>query len=244
LAGERSWAVEEGDCLELLQALPRESVDAVVSDPPFAFAGGISNGLSARADAQFFEHWLVDLFRQLYRVSKPEAAWFLWADWRTAPVYDAALARAAPDMHSGRYVSQVIIHDREMVGMGSPFRNQTDWIALVRGPATDFKARIPKDQPNIIRSYWYYGKHEHHPAEKDPQVARKLVEWVTDPGGLVLDPFTGSGTTGIGALAAGRRFIGMERDPAHVATARRRLEEVPTGQQVRRGIFSFGEVSG
>ena len=144
-------SIYHGDCLQVLEGLP-EVVDAIVTDPPFAFAGGISNGLSSVADSQFFEYWLSGVFRLLHAVSSPESAWLLWCDWRTASIYDRVLARAA-ERYDSRSVSQVIVHDREMVGMGSPFRNQTDWIALVRGKKTDFKERIPKNQPNIVRSY-------------------------------------------------------------------------------------------
>lgn len=50
-----------------------------------------------------------------------------------------------------------------------------------------------------------------------------LVRLVTPPGGLVLDPFTGSGTTGIAALRGGFRFLGIEQDPSYVALARARI---------------------
>lgn len=217
--------IYHGDCLRVLAGIPDGSIHSIVTDPPFTFAGGISNGFSSRADSQFFEHWLVDVFVHLYRVSRPEAAWFLWADWRSVTVYDAALQKAAPDYHNARWVSQVLIHDREMVGMGSPFRNQTDWIALVRGKKTDFGERIPNDQPNILHSYWYYGKHEHHPAEKDPVLAERLVRWLTPEGGTVLDPFMGGGATLLGAEKAGCRAIGIDREIDYCQVAARRLEK-------------------
>jgi site-specific DNA-methyltransferase (adenine-specific) len=63
---------------------------------------------------------------------------------------------------------------------------------------------------------------------------RWLVRLVTPPGGLVLDPFTGSGTTGIAALQEQRRFIGIEREPEYVALARTRIEEdMPLFQRTR-----------
>jgi site-specific DNA-methyltransferase (adenine-specific) len=54
-------------------------------------------------------------------------------------------------------------------------------------------------------------------------LARWLIRLVVPRGGFILDPFTGSGSTGVAALAEGFRFLGIELDPEHVATARRRI---------------------
>lgn len=62
-----------------------------------------------------------------------------------------------------------------------------------------------------------------HPTVKPIEVMRWLVRMVTPPGGVVLDPFAGSGTTGIAAALEGFRFIGIESEPEYVAIARARL---------------------
>jgi site-specific DNA-methyltransferase (adenine-specific) len=62
-----------------------------------------------------------------------------------------------------------------------------------------------------------------HPTVKPVALMRWLVRLGCPPEGLVLDPFAGSGSTGIGCLAEGRRFIGLEREPEYVAIARARL---------------------
>ena len=63
----------------------------------------------------------------------------------------------------------------------------------------------------------------HHPTVKPVDLMRWLVRLVTPPGGVVLDPFTGSGTTGVAARNEGFRFIGIEREAAYVEIARRRI---------------------
>lgn len=63
-----------------------------------------------------------------------------------------------------------------------------------------------------------------HPTVKPVNLMRWLVRLVTPTGGLVLDPFTGSGTTGIAAHLEGCRFLGIEREPAYVAIARARIK--------------------
>jgi DNA modification methylase len=63
----------------------------------------------------------------------------------------------------------------------------------------------------------------HHPTVKPVALMRYLCRLVTPPGGLVLDPFAGSGTTGVGALLEGFRFVGVERDESYATIARARL---------------------
>ena len=66
------------------------------------------------------------------------------------------------------------------------------------------------------------GARNHHPTVKPTDLMRYLVRLVTPPGGLVLDPFAGSGSTGKAAVLEGFRFVGIERDPEYVAIAEAR----------------------
>jgi site-specific DNA-methyltransferase (adenine-specific) len=67
--------------------------------------------------------------------------------------------------------------------------------------------------------------HGRHPTQKPLALLERVVAASAAPGDLVLDPFCGSATTGVAAVAAGCRFLGMERDPAYVDLAARRLQE-------------------
>jgi site-specific DNA-methyltransferase (adenine-specific) len=73
------------------------------------------------------------------------------------------------------------------------------------------------------------GESNRHPTVKPTALMRYLCRLITPPGGLVLDPFTGSGSTGRGAVLEGFRFIGMELDAEHVEEAKRRILEVQNG---------------
>jgi DNA modification methylase len=68
-------------------------------------------------------------------------------------------------------------------------------------------------------------RERHHPNEKPLPLVGHFITLHTLPGQLVVDPFMGGGTTGVSALQHGRKFIGMELDPAHFDTARRRIED-------------------
>ncbi|KRA74247.1 hypothetical protein ASD78_12190 [Lysobacter sp. Root667] len=69
----------------------------------------------------------------------------------------------------------------------------------------------------------------HHPTVKPTALMRWLCRLVTPPGGLILDPFTGSGSTGRGAIAEGFQFVGIELDPEYVAISEARIRAVQPG---------------
>lgn len=68
----------------------------------------------------------------------------------------------------------------------------------------------------------------HHPTVKPQKLMRYLCRMITPPGGVVLDPFMGSGSTGIAAKLEGFRFIGIEKEPEYFGIARARIERAPT----------------
>jgi DNA modification methylase len=70
-----------------------------------------------------------------------------------------------------------------------------------------------------------------HPTQKPEEVMARLAEMLSPEGATVLDPFMGSGTTGVACVQTGRNFIGIEIDPTYFAIAERRIEEAR--QQLR-----------
>jgi len=225
--------IHNSDCLEMQIAF--RPADAIVTDLPYTFAGGVSNGVTSLADSQYFYHWLKDVFGFFIKASTEESVWFLYGDWRTIALYDRCLGEIQSHQNfSNKKVSQVLIHNREMLGMGRPFRNQIEYIAFIKSQKSNLE-RIPKDVGNLINSYWYYGKHKHHPAEKDPKIMKQLIEWATDKGQTVLDPFMGSGTTLLAAKEAGRKAMGIEIETKYCETAVNRIKELHPQLNFRQG---------
>ena len=80
--------------------------------------------------------------------------------------------------------------------------------------------------------------HGKHPTQKPVALLRRIVEATSPAGGLVVDPFSGSGTTGVAALRLGRRFLGIEQDPAWLSLAKARLEAESDGAApIARDLF-------
>ena len=91
---------------------------------------------------------------------------------------------------------------------------------------SEFEAPEPGGEP-VIWSLPTPGKlektHGRHPTQKPIALLDRVIRCSTDPGALVLDPFCGSGTTGVAAVALGRRFIGIDAEPEYVELSRARI---------------------
>ncbi len=73
-----------------------------------------------------------------------------------------------------------------------------------------------------------------HPSQKPNKLLVELIEKFTNPGDLILDPFMGSGTTGVACVQTGRRFVGIEIDPNYYAIAEKRIKEAQ--MQIRMAL--------
>jgi site-specific DNA-methyltransferase (adenine-specific) len=101
------------------------------------------------------------------------------------------------------------------------FRNACEFAVWASKGPLPLDRKVPV-LPGLVTSPPVSSADRKHVAQKPLPVMRELVRIVV-PGGLVLDPFAGAGTTGLAALAEGRRFIGIEMHPTYAAIARRRL---------------------
>jgi hypothetical protein len=118
------------------------------------------------------------------------------------------------------------------------------WAARERSARYTFHHHAVKslNEELQMRSDWYLpvcsgkerlrvGGRKVHPTQKPEALLYRVILSSTDPGGLVLDPFFGSGTTGAVAKRLGRHWIGIEKEPAYVEAATRRIKEIPAADR-------------
>ena len=153
------------------------------------------------------------------RIVKPSGYALTFCDWRQLPLASDAL-------QAGGFVWRGVVGWDKGESARAPhtgyFRHQTEfvvWGTLGVSIAADWGGPWPGyiSQP-VIQADKY------HMTGKPTGVMAKLVQCVR-PGGTVLDPFMGSGTTGVACVRTGRRFIGIEIDPGYFAIAQRRIAE-------------------
>lgn len=206
--------VMHGDCLDVLRRLPDGCVDAIVTDPPYGI--GYASRVNGRVlnDERPFIWWLPEAFRVL-KVTGAMLCFTRWdvdAFWRQA-------ARAAGFRPKGQLVWNRMVHGMgDCVGDVAPMHD-TAFLATkgrFRWPGPRLKS-VQTHQRPMGRARLA------HPTEKPVELMRTLVEAVTAPGQLVLDPFSGSGACALAAQQAGRRFVAIELEERYVAMARQRL---------------------
>ncbi len=210
------------DAFPWLRALPDESVDLVLTDPPYESlekhrAVGTTTRLK-QSKASSNERFGVipnarfaELFEQFYRVLKPNRHLYMFVDQETAfavkPMGEAV----------GFRFWKPLVWDKVSIGMGYHYRNTYEFILFFeKGKRKLNDLRVSDVLRNVRVRNGY-------PAEKPLPVCSVLVHQSTQPGELVIDPFMGSGTSLAAASLSDRRFAGCDVNPRAVELARARL---------------------
>ena len=203
--------VIRADCTLSLPSLPIECIDLVVTDPPYLVNYVPRDGRRCSGDNS--DYWLKPAFRELYRVLKPNSFCATFYGWpcveRFMTVWKEVGFRPVSHLtwtksHSSRSGYTESFHE---VGY-----------LLVKGRPPKPAKAIPDVLP------WEYTGNRLHPNEKPVIAITPLIEAFSRPGDVVLDPFCGSGTTGIAAKQCGRQFILIEKTWQYHKTALKRLE--------------------
>lgn len=229
--------VHEGDCLELMDRMPAGSVDLVVTSPPYNLKNSTGNGLKDgsggkwpraalldgyRSHSDDMPHdayiaWQRDCLAAMLRVLREDGAAFYNHKWR---VQGGRWQRLADAITDGFPVRQIIIWQRAGGINFNPgyFLPTYEVLYLIAKP--DFQL-APK--ANALGDVWRIPQEANnpHPAPFPVELAQRCIESTTAR--VVLDPFMGSGSTGIAANAAERDWIGFELDADYCQLARERI---------------------
>ena len=278
-----------GDCVELMQALPSGSVDCIFADPPYnlQLGGELHRPNNSRVDGvdaawdrfnDFADYdaftrdwlsaardalkpdgslWVIGSYHNIFRVGailQDLGFWILndivWRKSNPMPNFRGTrfanahetliwAARAPEAKYTFNYEA--------MKNLNEELQMRSDWVLPICGGPE----RLRDEAGRKI-----------HPTQKPEALLYRVLLASTQPGETILDPFFGTGTTGAAAKKLGRRFIGIERDPAYIAHAERRLAEIagpidpdaiklvakrqepriPFGWLVERGLLSAGDV--
>jgi len=244
--GSERFAILHGDCTKILKQLPGLVVDACITDPPYD-AKTHDSARRTRELPDTAEHACrnrrkIEIgFAPLspetqdavaFEASRLVKRWFL--SFCTLEMVDGW--RSAITRHERlEYVRTGIWHRLCATPQVTGDRPGTSCEAIVIGHALSVKRKPIRKRWNGggTHAFWQYktvvprlgrGDPRLHETQKPIDLMLRLVELFTEPDDLVLDPFSGSGTTGAACMRLGRRFIGIEQRKEDVVTSRARLQ--------------------
>ena len=203
-----------GDALEILPTL--QPVDCIITDPPYGIALQPQRKLTSaiQGDGRGEARALWEAFVPLaVKLAKPDSAHLFWTGWSevwTKEVLDAALR-----------VKSCIVWGKNMWGIGFYTRPQHEMAWYCHKGA-------PPILETPVSDLWMVPKVQapEHSCEKPVELLERAVNLCSvKEGDLVLDPFMGSGATGVACVNLDRRFIGIEIDPKHFELSCRRIAE-------------------
>jgi DNA modification methylase len=216
--------IYQGEALSVLPLLPAGSVDSVLTDPPYG-TDAPRDGYGRREKWSGGQHIAGDEDLSLFAAALPPLRRVLvhdgWFVFFCSPKRRDELVPIT--CRAGLRVIGEVVWDKAAPGLGGGIRYQHETVLLCSWGGPTGRCSLP----SVIREWVPKGQHchrqQHHPHEKPLGLLAYLVQYASDPGAVVLDPFMGSGSTGVACLHAGRRFVGIELDPEYFAVARHRL---------------------
>lgn len=219
--------IDNIDCLEGIKDVPDQSVDLIVTDPPYFLSmghAGFSNSSMVDSNRTFGDLTIAKpffsrLFQEYRRVLKPNGAFYFFTDWRGYAFYFPIINAELP-------VRNLIVWDK-LSGPGSYYTFAHELIIF----GTAASKLLHKGGTNVWRMKAFSSGaaktngEKVHPTQKPVELIAKMIEDSSEPGDTVLDTFMGSGTTAVACLRTGRNYIGFEQDLKYHAIAMQRVAD-------------------
>lgn len=232
-----------GDCLEIINQIPDNSIDLVLTDPPYSSGGLFAgerkgntrvkycdvnySGTAAcpdftgdNRDQMSFIIWETIWISKLIQKMKSGAIACIFTDWRQISATINAL------QCGGLIFRGIVVWDKgNSRNIPHRFRNDCEYIVWGTKGARPTKAKENiRCYPGCYHIKGMNNRKKHHQTEKPTELLEKLIQIIPE-NGLVLDCFMGSGSTGVACVNTNRNFIGIELDETYFQIAKKRIEQ-------------------
>jgi site-specific DNA-methyltransferase (adenine-specific) len=235
-----TFTLYQGDCLDRLKELKNNSIDLVVTSPPYNKKGlsgksKIGNQIWSKFNIDYNEYgddmneneyqiWMIDILDELYRIIKPTGSIFF--NHKPRRYNNKVILPSTFIDKSKLNLYQLIIWNRKnspniRKDVLLPNTEHIYWLS--KGKPLTYKENLEKQYNSEV---WEIiaEKQKEHPAPFPPQLVKNCINLATTENDIVLDPFMGSGTTGEVCVHTNRNFIGIEIDKKYIEIAQQRIE--------------------
>lgn len=233
------------DCMVGLDLLDEKSVDCVLTDPPYGI--NYKSGWTDKFEKINNDEEVIDvelLFQKLDRVTKDDSAFYIYVGIQTMDIFMHELKKIAtlrnlivvPRTQKGGNGSlkQSFSPQNEFMLFATKGNKQIEQTKILK-PSLSYQKDKRKKAPEYITrlpDFWDFARAgvpnnlRDHPMEKDISALSVAIQCSTKPGDLVLDVFSGTGSTLITSKMLGRNYVGFETDKVHFQKAENKLREV------------------
>jgi hypothetical protein len=209
-----------GDSLDVLPLLGRSSVDVVLTDPPFFMPAthyqSRTEWQRSWGDTSILGSFWRQILDAITPTMRPTAHLLAFCDGDSYPVF-------YPDTYRRFDALNSLVWDKGRIGMGAPFRKQHELVLAARWSGS-YRSE-ERGIPDVLRVPPVQSANRLHPVEKPVTLLATLLKPVLPPGGVVLDPFAGGGSTIIAARNSGARAIGIETEERYLEVIANRLQQ-------------------
>ena len=258
-----------GDLLEVVKYLPKNFADLIIVDPPYNLSKDFSGMKFSKMKDDLYLDYLRSWFPQVVSLLKPNGSLYLCGDWKCTSALQTVMEEhlsvinritwqrekgrgaksnwknAMEDIWFGVKKSSDYYFDIESVKIKrkviAPYLSNgrpKDWEQTSAG---NFRMTHPSNfWDDITVPYWSMSENTDHPTQKPEKLIAKLILASCPPGGVVFDPFLGSGTTSVVAKKLGRNYCGVEINTEYCCWAEKRLETAGSNSAIQGysdGIF-------
>jgi site-specific DNA-methyltransferase (adenine-specific) len=258
-----------GNLFKMLDYLPEAFADLIIIDPPYNLSRDFSGlKFKKKSDSDYLDY-LESWFPKVAACLKPNGSLYLCGDWKsTASLYTVmnryltVINRITWQREKGRGSLKNWKNGMEDIWFGvknpddyyfdveavkirrkviAPYKQDgkpKDWEETAAG---NFRMTHPSNfWDDITVPYWSMPENTEHPTQKPEKLIAKLVLSSCPPGGIVFDPFSGSGTSSVVARKLGRNYCGIEINPDYACWTEKRIEQAETDKTIQGfydGVF-------
>ena len=206
--------IHHGNCIQIMNSLPDESIDLIVTDPPYLVNYRSRDGRSIAGDT--CSNWLLPAFAEMYRLLHNNSFAISFYGWSAVEKFMTAWKQA------GFYpVGHFVFSKHYCSHKGFTEARHECAYLLAKGR--------PSKPSHLLKDVIPWGKYTgncHHPTQKPVEILRTLIRTYSEIGDIVLDPFAGSGSTAVAAHQMRRSWIGIELDATYHHNAKKRLSVI------------------
>lgn len=210
----------QGDCLELMKSIPDGSVDMVLTDPPYGMEYQSNRRTATEKFAKISNDdglsWLNEFADECYRVMRNDSAAYVFCSWHKVDVFKVSFERIFK-------LKNIVVWVKNNHGSGDlkgAYAPKHEFVLYMHKGRSLFRSGRT---PDVIMADKVSGARMVHPTEKPIALLEQFIGNNSDEQNTILDPFMGSGTTGVAAKNLNRNFIGIELDETYFNIAKDRI---------------------